>query len=69
MNDAAIPMHLLNSYVGLTDSYEKSTQNAKTVRRINETLASNNEYSTCILELERVVRSLELLAVDTLLYR
>ena len=63
MNDAAVPLHLLNSYVGLADSYEKSMQNAKTVRRINETLASNNEYSTCLLELERVVRSLELLAV------
>ena len=60
--DAAVPFHLLNSYVGLTDSYEKSLQNSKTVKRINETLACNNDYASSLLELERTVRTLELLA-------
>lgn len=62
LSDAAVPFHLLNSYVGLTDSYEKSLQNSKTVKRINETLACNNDYASTLLELERTVRTLELLA-------
>lgn len=62
MADVAVPFRLLNSYVGLTESYDKSVINAKTVKRINETLASNNDYSSRLLELERAVRSIELLA-------
>lgn len=62
MMDAAVPFQLLQSYIGLTDSYEKSIVNAKTVKRINETLACNNDYCSHLLELERAVRSVELLA-------